>query len=155
MDYTFKIRSIEPKSDLTDKLSTLGFTKYIQRMIINIEFLDESNKPTFFSSAIFDTGAPISLLPSSILQFIKHSESIPHTIHGIVNNDECQLDAVLTRVPIQIIDIHDNRMPVLEIPIAFVDNENIPNLIGMKGILDNNKITFAIQNNEFILRYSD
>lgn len=153
MNLEFPIIKIKPRKDFSDKLNQLKFETIINRLIISLEFLSSEDDSIFLVNALFDTGAPFSLFPISFLEQIKTQLTLPHTIWGIINTPECQLEAEITRVPIRFIDKNGVYSPPIEIAAAFVKNENVPFLIGMKGILELENLSIKIAHNKFFLNF--
>lgn len=87
--------------------------------------------------------------PSS-KNFLIQKKNIPHTIHGIIDNEECSLNCDLANVEIQFRDSKNNVSNPIHVLMAFSSRENVPYLIGLKGILDTCEI--QIKSNHCIFK---
>lgn len=151
MELRFPITKVIPKKDLQQKLSNLELDPTVDRIFVGFDILDDKNEIILSSNAIFDTGAPFSLLPASLLEEFNELQTIPHTIHGILDTEECQIEASLAKINIQFKDRYGNHSSPVQILVAFSSQENVPYLIGMKGILSQSHISILIDSETFIL----
>lgn len=135
IELKFQIKKTLPKSDLKEKMLTLGFEGEAERIIVSFAPLDNAEKEIVTVNAIFDTDAPISLLPKSLFSNLENFTLIPHTVHGIVDSEECEIKCLLTKMQIVIKDRNGNKSPPVNILIGLSEKENVPYILGMKGIL--------------------
>ena len=91
IELKFQIKKTLPKSDLKEKMLSLGFEGVAERIIVSFAPLDNAEKEIETVNAILDTGAPISLLPKTLFNNLEDFTLIPHTIHGIVDSEECEI----------------------------------------------------------------
>ncbi|MHA1264261.1 MAG: hypothetical protein ACTSRS_03420 [Candidatus Helarchaeota archaeon] len=145
MEFHFPIRKIPLRTDLRRKLEYLGFSPTIHRAIIDIILYDTRGNEVLSTQAIFDTGAPFSIIPASFLELFGSIHLISHTIWGIVNKPECHIKADFANITLKIQDARGTKSPYLNVPMAFAHLENLPIILGMKGILDNPAIECKIQ----------
>lgn len=147
----FPLIKTKPKSDLVDKLKFFNEDGFIERIfgtfIINSSYENE----VFRSKIIFDTGAVITLLPGIILNHLENVNTIPHTMWGIIENEECKIIVDLCKINIQLIDKFANISPPITILAGFSRNPKVPILLGMKGMLSKYKYEFNPSINIFSL----
>lgn len=155
MDLQFPIKRILPKHDFQNKMKELGFDPFVERILVNFELLNSQRESIFSSNAIFDTGALFSLLPGSILNEFEDIKTIPHTVYGIIDTEECTLDCKLAKVEVRFKDSKNKVSGPIPILVAFSQRENVPYLIGMKGILSNKNISGIMNEKFFILKIKD
>ncbi len=135
IELKFPIKKTLPKSDLKEKMLSLGFEGVAERIIVSFSPLDNAKKELLTVNAILDTGAPLSLLPKTLFTNLENFRLIPHTVHGIVESEECEIKCLLTRMQIIIKDRNENQSPPVNILIGLSEKENVPYILGMKGIL--------------------
>lgn len=148
----FPIQTIKAKSVLAQKLVSLNFVPFFDRIFAKLSFVksDKSLGPPL--RAIVNTGAIISLFPGYLLNEYPDIQTENHTLWGIVDTPECHLTTKLAKVPIILIDIDGKESPALEILAAFSDSVNIPPLLGMKGLLDSYQSNIDVKNRLFEIK---
>jgi len=145
MEFHFPLKKIPLTTDLNQKLEKLGFSPTFHRAVVDIILCDINSDEVLSTQAIFDTGAPFSMIPASFLKLFSPIHSISHSIWGIVNKPECHIKADLANITLMIQDPSGTKSPKISVPMVFADFENLPIILGMKGILDNPSIECKIQ----------
>ena len=151
----FPEKRITPRTDLYHILTALGFSPVIHRVIVDLDFLDDNQNILISTQALFDTGAPVSLFPVTFLEDIPQDQQLPHTIFGIINSPECRVEATFGKALIQLRGADGTISPSFSIPIAFIHNVELPYLLGMKNLLDNNRISMMFEGEVFIIKFKD
>jgi len=153
MELVFPVTKIRPKSDLIDKMIQFNIEPFLHRIFVEVEFLDANQEVRFITEAIIDTGAPFSLFSKEILPLIDEDITIPHTVHGIVDKIECNISTDLSVVPIKIKDKLGNKSPILPILSAFFNEPTLPNLLGLKGVIDQPNVRFVLKEDTFTIKF--
>lgn len=152
MELIFPITKIQPQKSLKDKMVQLHLDPFLHRIIVNVEFLNQAKQVIFITEAILDTGAPFSLFSSEILALLEPTDLIPHTVYGIVNRPECQLGSQLGKINIQLRDSAGQTTPIIPIFAAFYEEDSLPNLLGLKGLLELSNLEITIDKDNFTFR---
>ena len=101
--------------------------------------------------ALIDTGAHTTLIPLSIWQDIETDILADHEVKGILAKKECSVLVKVAKVKTVMFDLEGNQTDELEIPAYLSLIENVPLLIGFRGILDKFSVCFDYrQNTAFI-----
>lgn len=154
MELIFPIKRLAPRRDFSDKIENLGLEPSLPRIFVDIEILDDDQNVVFSTDAIFDTGAPFSLFSKSILRLLGNKILILNSIHGIINISDCSIDTGISNVLIRLVDSKNNKSKAFKCLVAFSDNENLPFILGMNGILNNNHISIEIANNNLKMKFN-
>ncbi|MHA1168355.1 MAG: hypothetical protein ACTSRU_11075 [Candidatus Hodarchaeales archaeon] len=97
--------------------------------------LPDSSFSSVFRSKV-DTGAYMTLLPPLALDEIKPVNHIKYSLYGVNKTLECAIECAITDVDIIIIDSYGVTSPTIKIWVAIAIKDDIPPLLGMRGILD-------------------
>lgn len=152
MQLIFKRIHESAKKPLKEKLEIIGLeSPSVPRIKGKILFLKKDGTFTFPINAIIDTGAYISLFPSSLLKDLEIHRKEEHTMWGVVDSIECRFSVVLTKVQVILQDDNNNLSHQVELPVAFCKNLEIPALIGMMGILNDHDFHFNSKKGIFTL----
>jgi|GEM_PF-1273118 predicted aspartyl protease len=102
------------------------------QVFLRIKQIDGSHKPVL---AVVDTGAEISLLPSTLMTSLDYrlisSEPIIAQQAGIANQ---LFEAYVANVKLYLEDTLGNQTVELEVPVLFADGDTA--IIGFEGLLD-------------------
>ncbi len=154
MILNFSLVKIAISVDLANKFTRLGFSRDVERILASIILLDESQEAEILRTrAVLDTGDTFSLLPGQILQEYPNIRTEPHFIWGVVNKEQCRIQCKLAKIPIQLIDENDEQSPILNVPIAFALNFDVPVLLGMKNILSEYNYSFNAKTQKFSMKF--
>lgn len=85
----------------------------------------------------FDTGASISLVPKYIGVELSVQTYVPHELIGIAKRKECMVQVKISRVVMKIEDVYGNVSPEFDVWVAIAERDDVPTVLGMKGILNN------------------
>lgn len=102
--------------------------------------------------AMFDTGATISLFSKTVGEEIGISKYVPHKISGISRKHEALVPIKVARVYARLIDEFGNMSPEFELWCAFAE-EMVPNVLGMKDIVDRFKFESDPKENRLVLTW--
>ena len=83
-----------------------------------------------------DTGAYMSLLPTEAFEELQPSRFVRYELFGIQRIPECAVECAISRCTFYLVDSEGNKTSKLTNWIAFALKDDVPVLIGMKGILD-------------------
>ena len=155
IELKFPIKEIIPRSDLGLKFEQLALSPTYQRLLVDLELLDQDKRLVLTLDTILDTGAILSLLPKTFLRYYPDLITISHTIWGIVDSPECLINAEIGVIWIRIKDFTGNKSPPIQIPVAFADLETSPHLLGMKGLLDMVEIIINSSQKTFSLIFKE
>ena len=89
IELKFPIKEIIPRSDLGLKFEQLDLSPTYQRLIVDLELLNDDKKSVLSLDTLLDTGAILSLLPKAFLRYYPDLTTVSHTIWGIVDSPEC------------------------------------------------------------------
>lgn len=145
----FPLVKIKPKSDLVDKFKLFDEEAFIERIFGTFVIQNETKEEIFKSKIIFDTGAVITLLPGAILKHLGDIKTVPHTMWGIIEKEECRIIVDLCRVSIHLIDTFGKTSSPINIMVGFSREPNTPALLGMKGLLATHDYQFDHKKNIF------
>lgn len=145
----FPLVKIKPKSDLVDKFKLFDEEGFIERIFGTFVIQNENKEEIFKSKIIFDTGAVITLLPGVILKHLGDITTVPHTMWGIIEKEECRIIVDLCRISIQLIDSFGEKSSPMNILVGFSRDSKTPALLGMKGLLAIHNYQFNHKNNIF------
>ena len=135
MILSFPVTRIQPQKDMTTKLEMLGQSPYLERILGTISLLNLDGIEILNTTAIFDTGAVLSLFPAVALPNMGNLKSVKHTMWGIINKDECRMTVDLAVVPIRLQDMSGGVSSTMKVLAGFVKEHNVPSLLGMKSFL--------------------
>lgn len=155
IELMFPIKEINPCSDLGLKFERLGLSPSYQRLIVDLELLNADNQSLFSLDANLDTGAILSLLPKPLLRYYPELPTVSHTLWGIVDSPKCLIKAEIGLILIQIKDVKGTKSPPFQIPVAFVDLDPSPHLLGMKGLIDKANVIIKTTQKTFSLTFEE
>ena len=89
---------------------------------------------TPFLPGIVDTGAPLSLLPRRVWQSADVSHMGRILVGGLNRRQECMFEVTLAVVVLAIRDRFNENQPV-EAHALLADTDDVPTLLGMRGVL--------------------
>jgi len=105
----------------------------------SIKLVNPNIKSSFEFRAKIDTGAYLTLLPPRAFKEIKPTNFINYSLYGVNKTPKCAIECAITKINIILKDSFGNISPILDIWTALSINEDIPPLLGMRGILDTYK----------------
>ena len=120
---------------MAGKLEKLGQSPYLERILATVSQLSSDGIEILNTTAVFDTGAVLSLFPAIVLSRMGNLTSVKHTMWGIINKDECRITVDLAVVPIRLQDKNGGVLPTMKVLAGFVKEQNVPSLLGMKSFL--------------------
>ena len=120
---------------MAGKLEKLGQSPYLERILATVSQLSSDGIEILNTTAVFDTGAVLSLFPAIVLSRMGNLTSVKHTMWGIINKDECRITVDLAVVPIRLQDMNGGVSPTRKVLAGFVKEQNVPSLLGMKSFL--------------------
>lgn len=88
-----------------------------------------------FRPAVIDTGAPLSLLPRNVWHGAHIRDEGSFAVNGIIRKPACKLEVVLATVTVVIRD-PVNQIGPIQIQALLSESNDVPTLLGMRGILD-------------------
>ena len=88
-----------------------------------------------YLSARIDTGASISLFPSSLRLDLDLGQGIPYTLYGVVRTQECKIDVELYQLDLELSDYLGQKLLFENVWVALSKREQIPVLLGYKDLL--------------------
>jgi hypothetical protein len=89
---------------------------------------------------VFDTGANMSLLPRYAGVNIGIVKYVSSKLSGILRKEECAVPIRIAKVMARLLDDQGNTSPAFELWTAFAERDDVPSLLGTKGIMDNFKL---------------
>jgi len=98
--------------------------------------------------AIFDTGAPTSLIPFSMWQNLTLERIATHEIPGINPEPECKVPVVLAKAMSILLDKGGNQTKEMNIHTYLALINKVPLIIGFKDLLDHFAVHFNYPRNE-------
>lgn len=110
-----------------------GFQVESCRLLTDIS-LRAGGEWTPFGPAIIDSGAPLSLFPRRVWQPADVRPLGRVRVGGLARRPECMLDVTLAVVVLAIRDPF-NKIEPLEAHALLADTDNVPTLLGMRGVL--------------------
>jgi len=136
---SFPFEKTLPSSDFTDRIYEEFKTEF--GLLPSVPVLARFKKPdgswTKRLVMIFDTGATISLLPKSIGVQLSVQRYVSHRLIGIAKRKECEIPVKIARAVMKIEDAYGNTSPELQVWVAIAERDDVPTVLGMKGIMDN------------------
>jgi hypothetical protein len=96
--------------------------------------------------AIVDTGAPFSVIPSTVWQPLMMHDLGPSQLRGIVPQTSASLPARLAHI-VGVLTDEDQVSPPLELTALLVEAPNVPLILGWSGCLDRAKVVLDAPRN--------
>lgn len=97
--------------------------------------------------AIIDTGAHTSVIPLSIWKQTTHELLGDYKMFGIAKKEECSIPVKIGKVMGIIVDEFGNQSNELNCCALLADTDNVPLIIGFKGVLENFRVVFDYKKN--------
>ena len=149
----FKIRELSDESPLGNLIQTqlhepLGTSFTIEG---GVQFLKSNNTATRIFKAKIDTGAFMSLFPYPAFKELNIEDYVRYTLYGINRIPECAVECAISKCRFVLVDSEGKKSKELSTWVAFALTEDIPSLIGMKGILDSYNFNFDSKQKQFSL----
>ena len=109
-------------------------------------------------TSVIDTGAHTSVLPLSVWQELSVKKIKPYKIYGISKDERCGLSGMLGEITIILIDEKGNQSSEINAIFFLAETDQVPIIIGFKGLLEKLRVTAAITGNaqfKFLLNVID
>lgn len=100
---------------------------------------------------IYDTGANISLLPSSYWKILGLDKYVPSSLEGVASDAKVPLR--LTRITFRFIDLEGNFSPELNAWFGIAERDDVPHLLGLKDINITHRLVVDATNGIFRLEF--
>jgi hypothetical protein len=99
--------------------------------------------------AIFDTGAPLSVLPHRLWRMLSTEIYVPEaTFGGISKRKVCQIRCSIGTVRGCLVDAEGNRTRLYDFPAFLAKTNRVPLIIGFAGLLEKFRNYFDYEANE-------
>lgn len=125
--------------DIEIEKKVKGFEIIRLKSFIQLKTQNGWSKPY---DAIVDTGAPCSLIPSSIWKEVKHILIADHKVQGISRNPKCRIPAKIGKVTCILSDEDGNQTKELEIYSFLALTGEVPLILGFKNLLSEFSVYF-------------
>ncbi len=127
----------DPEISLKNILKTYGITDFghfgYWAAFVKVGYKDNWIRQHL--SAKIDTGASISLFPSSLKSDLNLGKGIPYTLYGVVRTQECKIDVELYQLDLELHDYLGQKLLFNNVWIALSKLEKVPVLLGYKDLL--------------------
>jgi hypothetical protein len=100
---------------------------------------------------IYDTGAVVSLLPSSYYNILDTRKSAPAKLGGVT--PETEMKVRLARIKFRFADLDGNTSPELEAWFAIAERDDVPRIIGLKDVNVTHKLVVDGKSGAFSLEF--
>jgi hypothetical protein len=100
---------------------------------------------------IYDTGAVISLLPSSYFEILGMEKYAPAKLGGVI--PEMEVNVKLVRIAFRFADLKGNTSPEIEAWFAIAERDDVPRVIGLKDINLSHRLSVNARAGNFTLQF--
>lgn len=156
---------MSPLSSLTYEILELPFNRQTAESVndvFNVDLGKASIYPVYISfktkngwtrlhRMIYDTGAVISLLPSSYYTILDIRKSAPAKLGGVT--PETEVKVRLARLKFRFVDLDGNNSPEVEAWFAIAERDDVPRIIGLKDISPTHKLVVDAKSGVFSLEF--
>lgn len=136
---SFPFEKTLPSADFTDRIYEESKTEF--GLLTSVPILARFKKPdgswTRRIVMVFDTGATISLLPKYVGVQLSVQRYVSHRLIGIAKRKECEIPVKIAQVVMRIEDMYGVTSPELQVWVAIAERDDVPIVLGMKGIMSN------------------
>ena len=130
--------TLEIRRTLDLEVSRSRIHPFLHRVLVRIRF----QQPRGWSEphpAILDTGAPYSLIPSTVWPLLRLRRVCDSSVQGIVPGLDVRLETVFAGVTAQLLDAR-RASPPLKLWATLADSDRVPLILGWAGCLDRAKL---------------
>lgn len=148
---TFEYEDTEIKPQIAQAIRQIFGEDFgsVTTIPVDVQLLKRNGSWTT-TEAYFDIGAGISLFSKQVGEEVGLHKFVSHELSGIALKRECVVPVKISKVRVRLLDIEGRTSPEFTIWAAFVE-QPVPQVIGMKGVINRFKFESDPSNRKFYL----